>query len=202
LTEIFKNKFQKPLVPELVQAPIKAAENKQPTALVQTILTSPMKHNYQNMSKRSANVNKSRKSPLILRVITPVTRHAASPRLPARTHNLSPSNLSQDDLWDMETANQAIAFGTKHLTNFHLANVVVHPVTGYKTEYMVLIKDPVLQPLWKRGFDNEVCRLFQGIRDIQGTNTCFFIELKNIPKSSQITYGKHFCDYKLQNKGK
>jgi hypothetical protein len=46
LAASFKNKFQKPLAPELVQAPIKADENKKPAALVQPILTSPMKHNY------------------------------------------------------------------------------------------------------------------------------------------------------------
>jgi hypothetical protein len=34
LAAIFKNKFQKPLAPELIQAPLKAAENKQPAALV------------------------------------------------------------------------------------------------------------------------------------------------------------------------
>jgi hypothetical protein len=50
LTAIFKNKFQKPLAPELVQSPVKAAENKQPAALVKPILTSPMKHNYQTSS--------------------------------------------------------------------------------------------------------------------------------------------------------
>jgi hypothetical protein len=50
LAAIFKNKFQKPLAPELIQAPLKAAENKQPAALVQTILTSPIKHNYQTRS--------------------------------------------------------------------------------------------------------------------------------------------------------
>jgi hypothetical protein len=49
-------------------------------------------------------------------------------------------------------------------------------------EYMALTKDPDLQPLWKRGFRNEAGRLFQGILDIFGTNTCFFVELKNIPK--------------------
>jgi hypothetical protein len=44
LAAIFKNKFQKPLAPELIQSPLKAAENKQPAALVQPFLTSPMKH--------------------------------------------------------------------------------------------------------------------------------------------------------------
>jgi hypothetical protein len=33
LATIFKNKFQKPSAPELIQAPLKAAENKQPAAL-------------------------------------------------------------------------------------------------------------------------------------------------------------------------
>jgi hypothetical protein len=55
-------------------------------------------------------------------------------------------------------------------------------------EYMALLKYPDLQPLWKRGFGNEVGRLFQGIRNIQGTNTSFLIELKNIPKDRKITY--------------
>jgi hypothetical protein len=58
------------------------------------------------------------------------------------------------------------------------------------------------QPLWKRGFGNEVGRLFQGIRDIQGTTTCFFVELKKIPKDIQITYGKIFCVYKPHKKEK
>jgi hypothetical protein len=33
------------------------------------------------------------------------------------------------------------------------------------------MKDPRLQPLWTRGFGNECGRLFQGIRDIPGTDT-------------------------------
>jgi hypothetical protein len=67
-------------------------------------------------------------------------------------------------------------------------------------EYMALMKDPDLQPLWKRGFRNEAGRLFQGIRDIPGTNTCFFVELKNISKDRYITYEKIVCDYKPHKK--
>jgi hypothetical protein len=58
------------------------------------------------------------------------------------------------------------------------------------------MKDPRLQPLWTRVFGNKCGRLFQGIRDIPGTDTCFFIELKNIPNDRNITYGKIVCDYK------
>jgi hypothetical protein len=69
-------------------------------------------------------------------------------------------------------------------------------------EYMALMKDPRLQPLWTRGFGNECGRLFQGIRDIPGTDTCFFIKLTNIPKDRNITYGKIVCDYKPHKKEK
>jgi hypothetical protein len=69
-------------------------------------------------------------------------------------------------------------------------------------EYTALMKDPRLQPLWKRGFGSEVGRLFQGICDIPGTEMCFFIKLKNIPKDRQLTYGKIVCDYKPHKKEK
>jgi hypothetical protein len=90
----------------------------------------------------------------------------------------------------------SIALGNHHWTHQHQANAVVHPVNGKEMEYMALMKDPRLQPLWKRGFGNECGRLFQGIRDIPGTDTCFFIKLTNIPKDRKITYGKIVCDYK------
>jgi hypothetical protein len=67
---------------------------------------------------------------------------------------------------------------------------------------MALMKDPDLQPLWKRCFSNEAGRLFQGIRYIPGTNTCFFVELKNITKDRKITYGIFLCDYKPHKKEK
>jgi hypothetical protein len=64
------------------------------------------------------------------------------------------------------------------------------------------MKDPHLQPLWTRGFGNKCGRLFQGIRDIPGTDTCFFIDLKNIPNDRKITYSKIVCDYKPHKKEK
>jgi hypothetical protein len=69
-------------------------------------------------------------------------------------------------------------------------------------EYTALMKDPSLQPLWKQGFGNETGSLFQGIDDIPGTDTCFFVELTNIPKDRKITYGKIVCDYKPHKKEK
>jgi hypothetical protein len=102
----------------------------------------------------------------------------------------------------METANMAIALGTNHWSQQHFSNAVVHPITGKQMEYIALTNVPDLQPLWKRGFSNEAGRLFQGIRDIPGTNTCLFVELTNIPKDRNITYGKIVCDYKPHKKEK
>jgi hypothetical protein len=96
----------------------------------------------------------------------------------------------------------AIALGNNHWSQQHQANTVIHPVTGKEMEYMALMKDPQLQPLWKRGFGNKWWRLFQGICDIPGTDTCFFIKLTNVPKDRKITYGKIVCDYKPHKKEK
>jgi hypothetical protein len=131
-----------------------------------------------------------------------MTGQAASPRVTARSQNLSPRILSQSDFWTMETANMAIALGKNNWYQQHLANAVVHPIIGKQMEYMDLMNDQDLRPLWKRGFSNEAGGLFQGIHDIPGTNTCFFMELTNIPKGRKITYGKIVCDYKPHKKEK
>jgi hypothetical protein len=96
----------------------------------------------------------------------------------------------------MDTSHMSIALVNHHWSQSYQANAVVHPITGKEMEYMALMKDPCLQPLWKRGFGNECGRLFQGIQDIPGTDTCFFIKLTNIPKDRKITYGKIVCNYK------
>jgi hypothetical protein len=58
------------------------------------------------------------------------------------------------------------------------------------------MKHPTLGLQYKKGLGNELGRLCQGIRYIQGTNTFFFVDLNNIPKDRKITYGKLVCDYK------
>jgi hypothetical protein len=102
----------------------------------------------------------------------------------------------------MGSVNQVMTLDTNHLYNTQISNFFVQPVTRKEIEYKALMKDPTLKPLWKRGFGNELGRLFQVIHDIQGTNTCFFVDLANIPKDRQITYGTIACDYKPHKKGK
>jgi hypothetical protein len=93
----------------------------------------------------------------------------------------------------MDTAHMAIALGDNHWSQQHQANAVIHPITGKEMEYMALMKDPRLKPLWKRSCGNECGQLFQGTRDIPGTN---------IPTDRKITYGKIVCDYKPHKKEK
>jgi hypothetical protein len=102
----------------------------------------------------------------------------------------------------MDTAHMDIALGDSHWSQRHQSNAAIHPITGKEMEYTALMKDPRLQPLWKRGFGNECGHLFQGIQDIPGTDTCFFIKLTNIPKDRKITYSKIVCDYKPHKKEK
>jgi hypothetical protein len=153
-----------------------------------------MQHKYQTRSQTTIDMGAASDTPLLLRVITPMTGRAASPRVPARSQNLSPRNLSHNHFWSMETSNIAISLGTNNWSQQHLANAVVHPFTFKQMEYMALMNDPDLQPLWKRGFSNGTGRLFQGMHNIPGTDTCFFVELTNIPKGRKITYGKIICD--------
>jgi hypothetical protein len=149
LADIFKNRFKKPKSPELTHSPIKAAENKRPSVLTQSLLTYPMQHKYQTRSLRPILTTTTSNTQLLPRVVTPITGLAASPRVPARTQNLSPRNLSQDDFWSMETSNMDISLGTNHWSQQHFFNAVINPVTSKQMEYMALMNDPDLQHLWK-----------------------------------------------------
>jgi hypothetical protein len=152
LAEIFQKKFQTVKPPVLSNSPIKAAENKRPAVLIQPIFTSPMQHNYEKRSQPTIDTRAATNTPLLPRVVTPMTGQAASPRVPTRSQNLSPKNLSQNNFWNIATTNMAVALGANHWSQQHLSNAVVHPVTDKQMEYMALMSDPDLQPIWERGF--------------------------------------------------
>jgi hypothetical protein len=90
MAEIFKNKFQKLNSPKLSHSPIKDAKNKRASSLTDPTLTSPMQHKYQTRSHTTINTEAASNTPLLPRVITPMPGRAASPRVPARSQNLSP----------------------------------------------------------------------------------------------------------------
>jgi hypothetical protein len=90
----------------------------------------------------------------------------------------------------MDSAHMAIVLGNNHCSQRYQASAVIHPVTGKEMEYSALMKEPRLQPIWTRGFGNECGRLFRGTRDIPGTDTSFFIDLKHIAEDRKITTAK------------
>jgi hypothetical protein len=202
LAAIFKLKLRQSSPPTIPAAPTTV---KQRPCLAETsnpILASPMPLSRQTRSQKTIHTQYKTTAPLPPRVVTPKTHNPSPPRVPPRSQRLSPHNLSQNDFCGMDTDHTAIVLGSNHWYQPHLANAVIHTITGKEMEYMALMKDPRLQPLWKRGFGNECGRLFQGNRDIHGTDTCFFIKLTNIPKDRKITYGKIVCDHKPHKKEK
>jgi hypothetical protein len=114
LAEMFKNKFQKVQTPGLSNAPAKAAENKIHANLSNPIFASPVHQQCQTRSQTIINAKDTTNAPLLPRVVTPMMGRLAPPRVPMRSQNLSPKKLSQDDFWDMETANMSIALGNHH----------------------------------------------------------------------------------------
>jgi hypothetical protein len=169
---------------------------------IHPILAYPMPLPRQTRSQTTIHTQDITNAPLPPRVVTPRRLNPSPPRVPTCLQRLSPCNLYQNDFCGMDTAHMAISLGDNHWSQRHHANAVIHPVTGKEMEYKALMKDPSLQPLWTRGFGNKCGRIFQGIRDIPGTETCFFIKLTNIPKDRKITYGKIVCDYKPHKKEK
>jgi hypothetical protein len=61
----------------------------------------------------------------------------------------------------MDSAHISNALGNNHWSLRHQANAVIHLVTRKEMEYLALMKDPRLQPLWTQGFGNECGRLFK-----------------------------------------
>jgi hypothetical protein len=194
LAAIFKLKLRQTPPPTLPAAPPQVALRPCLSESYNPILASPMHPPRQTRSQTTIHARDITNAPLLPRVVTPRTRNPSPPRVPTRSRNLSPRNLYQDDFCDMDTSHMAIALGNNHWSQQHLANAVIHPITGKEMEYMALMKDPHLQPLWKRGFGNKCGRLFQGIRDIPGTDTCFLIKFTNVPKDRNIIYGKIVCN--------
>jgi len=83
-------------------------------------------------------------------------------------------------------------------TSEHFIGAVLDDDTGAVLEYRHLIKSDKYRRIWVYSFANELGRLFQGIRDIPGTDTCFFIRKSQVPKHKRATYGRICCNVRLQ----
>jgi hypothetical protein len=202
LAAIFKLKLRQTTSPAIQASPTKVVQHPSLAPSSTQILNSPMPIARQTRSQTTIHTQDTPNVSLPPRVVTAGTIRQPPSRVPTGSQGLSPRNLSQDDFCNMDSAHMAISLGHTPWSQHHQANAVIHPVTGKEMEYSALMKDPRLQPLWTRGFGNECGRLFQGIRYIPGTDTCFFIKLTNIPNDRKITYGKIVCDCKPHKKEK
>jgi hypothetical protein len=202
LAAIFKLKLRQTPPPTLSAGPPKVTQLPCLAESSNRLLAYPVPLQRQTRSQTKIHTQDIANAPLPPRVVTPRTLRPSPPRAPTRSRRLSTHNLSQNDFCEMDTAHMNITLGDNHWSQRHQANAVIHPLTGKEMEYTALMKDPRLQPLWKRSFGNKCGRLFQGIWDILGTETCFFIKITNIPTDRKITYGKIVCDYKPHKKEK
>jgi hypothetical protein len=57
----------------------------------------------------------------------------------------------------------------------HFIGAVIENKTSNMLGYRHLVENKNTHPLWETSFANKVGRLFQGVRHLKGTNTCFFI---------------------------
>jgi hypothetical protein len=95
LSKIFTRKFKKPEATNMPPTPQKTVSNKRLDSEPQPVITSPIRHSHHPRTETNANptFENVQQPP---RVVTPATRRAAPPRVQARTHQLSPRNLSRD----------------------------------------------------------------------------------------------------------
>jgi hypothetical protein len=79
--------------------------------------------------------------------------------------------------------------------SINFIGAIVNDITGDVLEYHHLIKSDTHCAIWQKCFANELGRLFQGIRNIKGTDTCFFIRKNQMPSHKRATYGCICCNY-------
>jgi hypothetical protein len=130
LATISKLKLRQTPPPTLPAAPPTV---KQCTCLAESsnpILDCPMPPPRQTRSQTTIHAQDITNASLLPRVVTPMTRNPSPLRVPTRSRNLSPRNLSQNDFCGMDTARMAIALGNNHWSQQHLDNAIIHPVTG------------------------------------------------------------------------
>ena len=79
-----------------------------------------------------------------------------------------------------------------------MCNAIIDKTMGTLLEYRQLIKQEKYKDVWVNSFANESGRLAQGIRDVNGTNTIYFIPCSTVPHGCTVTYGRIVVDYQPQ----
>ena len=127
-------------------------------------------------------------------------------RYPLR--NLQAFAATTDETFDMFSSANTIdraTFSTETATTFATnyepiayANSVIDEETGKALEYKDLINNPKYEKKWNRSGANEWGRLAQGVRDVKGTDTIFFIRKSQVPKHKTVTYARIVATLRLQ----
>jgi hypothetical protein len=148
LAAIFKLKLQQAPSPATQASPATVVPRPSLISSSTQILNSPMPNRRQTRSQTTIHTPDIPNVPLPPRVVTPRTLRQSPPRVPTGSQRLSPRNLTQYDFCVMDSSHMAIALRNNHWSQRHQANAVIHPVTRKEMEYLALMKDPRLQPLW------------------------------------------------------
>jgi hypothetical protein len=89
----------------------------------------------------------------------------------------------------------AYQLAIKYHDAHHFIGAIINNETSNMLEYCHLVKKESTCTLWETSFANEIRWLFQGIRHLKGTNTCFFICNEQVPLDKQPTYGCICCNF-------
>jgi hypothetical protein len=84
----------------------------------------------------------------------------------------------------------------------HFIGAIIDNNTGDVLEYQHLMKMNKHKQVWAHVFANEIGWLFQGIRNVPGTETCFFIPKLHVSAQRRPTYGHICCNYQPQKEEK
>jgi hypothetical protein len=84
------------------------------------------------------------------------------------------------------------------LATQHFLGAIIDEETGKMLEFRHLVQNESTRIVWECSFANEIGRLFQGIRNQKGTNTCFFIRKTQVPSDKRLTYGRIVCNFRPQ----
>jgi hypothetical protein len=80
-------------------------------------------------------------------------------------------------------------------STIHFIGAIINDNTGDVLEYRDLMKMEKHKHIWAHGFANKLGRLFKGIRNVPGTDTCFFIPKSHVSAHKLLTYGHICCNY-------
>lgn len=92
-------------------------------------------------------------------------------------------------------ANTASPTNAQFPDEYALHGNAFNPDTGKLAEYKELSQSSD-GPIWIESACEEIGRLFQGYKTIRGTNTCFFIRKREVPRGKRPTYLRIVCAHR------